>query len=204
MFKSRQLVFSTLIFALLPPFLLSGAASAVEYVGGTVKSIPANSTGAFNFDDAKELRFNYGGSVYALPYEQITSTDIGRVKGESHHILRKIPVPSFSRPSPGDPDHHLQGCRRRHRHTEFRAYGASSVSGPRQHRDEESCHRVRIEGRDRMTDGGATNTGRRIATGPGGKVKARRRSARRARRPPPRRKYQDSQFSPDLGLRRHG
>jgi hypothetical protein len=97
MFKSRQLVFSTVIFALLPPVMLSGASSAVEYVGGTVKAIPANSTGAFNFDDAKELRFNYGASVYALPYEQITATDIGKVQGESHHILRKIPVPSFSR-----------------------------------------------------------------------------------------------------------
>src|SRR5579872_1186515 len=97
MFKSRQLVFSTVIFALLPPVMLRGASSAVEYVEGTVKAIPANSTGAFNFDDAKELRFNYGGSVYALPYEQITTTDIGKVKGESHHILRKIPVPSFSR-----------------------------------------------------------------------------------------------------------
>lgn len=95
MFKSRQLVFSTLVFALLPPFVLRGASSAIEYVGGTVKAIPANSTGAFNFDDDKELRFNYGQSVYALPYEQITATDIA--KGETHHILRKIPVPSFSR-----------------------------------------------------------------------------------------------------------
>lgn len=95
MFKSRQLVFSTLVFALLPPFLLRGASSAIEYVGGTVKGIPANATGAFNYDDAKELRFNYGQSVYALPYEQITATDI--TKGETHHILRKIPVPSFSR-----------------------------------------------------------------------------------------------------------
>ncbi len=62
MFKSRQLVFSTLVFALLPPFMLRGASSAIEYVGGTVKEIPANATGTFNFDDAKELRFNYGQS----------------------------------------------------------------------------------------------------------------------------------------------
>jgi hypothetical protein len=95
MFKSRQLVFSTLVFALVPPFVLRGASSPIEYVGGTVKAIPANSTGAFNFDDAKELRFNYGQSVYAVPYEQITAADVA--KGEAHHILRKIPVPSFSR-----------------------------------------------------------------------------------------------------------
>jgi hypothetical protein len=95
MFKNRQLLFSTLIFALLPPFLLRGAANGVEYVGGTAKAIPENSTGSFNFDDAKEMRFNYGGSVFAVPYEQITGTEI--TKPELHHILRKIPVPSFSR-----------------------------------------------------------------------------------------------------------
>ena len=94
MFKFRQLAFSTLVFAMVPPFVLRGASSSVEYVGGTVKSIPANSTGAFGFEDAKELRFNYNGASYSLPYEQIATTDV--TKGESHHILRKIPVPSFS------------------------------------------------------------------------------------------------------------
>ena len=90
---TRQFLFSTLIFALLPPAIVHGAPSAVEYVGGTVKSVPANTTGWFNFDDNKELRFTYGESVYKLPYTQITSTDI--VKGETHHILRRIPVPSL-------------------------------------------------------------------------------------------------------------
>ena len=94
MFKSRQLLFSTLVFVLVPPFVLRGASSAVEYVGGTVKTIPANSVGVFNFDDAQALRFQYEGSVYALPYAQITNTDVE--KGETHHILRKIPVPSFN------------------------------------------------------------------------------------------------------------
>ena len=94
MFKFRQLVFSTLVFALVPPVVLRGASSAVEYVGGTVKSIPANSTGTFSFDDAKELRFNYNNTSYSLPYDQVATTDV--TKGESHHILRKIPVPSFS------------------------------------------------------------------------------------------------------------
>jgi hypothetical protein len=95
MFKSRQLLFSTLIFALVPAFALRGASGMVEYVGGTVKTIPTNATGAFNFDDSRNLLFGYGGSaVYSLPYEQITSTDV--TKAESHHILRKIPVPSFA------------------------------------------------------------------------------------------------------------
>ncbi|HLG94898.1 MAG TPA: hypothetical protein VKX49_01170 [Bryobacteraceae bacterium] len=94
MFKSRQLVFSTLLFVLIPPFVLSGATSAVEYIEGSVKSIPANSTGMFNFEDAKQLKFDYGKASYALPYEQITDTETG--PGEMHHVLRKIPVPSFS------------------------------------------------------------------------------------------------------------
>ncbi len=89
----RQLLFSTLVFALVPAGTVYAAASTVEYVGGTVKSIPANSTGSLSFDDAKELTFSYGESSYKLPYEQITSTDIA--KGESHHIFRKIPVPSL-------------------------------------------------------------------------------------------------------------
>src|SRR5262249_27102869 len=71
------------------------ASNAVEYVGGSVKTIPANSVGTFNFDNAKDLHFSYEGSVYALPYEQITGTEL--TKGEGHHILRKIPVPSFGR-----------------------------------------------------------------------------------------------------------
>lgn len=90
---SRQFLFSTLIFALVPPAIVHGASNSVEYVSGTVKSIPANATGSFNFDNGKELQFSYSGSVYKLPYEQITSTDVA--KGEGHHILRKIPVPSL-------------------------------------------------------------------------------------------------------------
>ena len=95
MFKSRQLVFSTLFFALLPPFVLGAESSPIEYIAGTVKAIPANSTGIFKLDDAKQLQFNYGNSSYTLPYEQITAADIE--KGPTHHVLRKIPVPSFSR-----------------------------------------------------------------------------------------------------------
>jgi hypothetical protein len=95
MFKSRHFLFSTLFFALLPSFVLGAESSPIEYVAGTVKAIPANSTGAFNFEDAKQLQFNYGSSSYALAYEQITAADIE--KGPTHHVLRKIPVPAFSR-----------------------------------------------------------------------------------------------------------
>lgn len=94
MFNSRQIVFSTLLFVLVPPFVVNGATSPIAYVEGSVKAIPVNSTGTFNFEDAKQLQFNYGKSVYAVPYEAITDTEVG--KGEMHHVLRKIPVPSFS------------------------------------------------------------------------------------------------------------
>ncbi len=80
------------LFALVPSVLLCGTPSAtVQYVGGTVESIPANAAGTFSFDDAKDLRFSYGGSVYKLPYEQITGMDIKRAELRRVH---KIPVPS--------------------------------------------------------------------------------------------------------------
>lgn len=76
MYAIRQVLISTLVFAAVPPAVISAASETVQYVGGTVKSIPVNSTGSFNFDDAKEFRFTYNGSVYKLPYDQITGTDI--------------------------------------------------------------------------------------------------------------------------------
>lgn len=76
MFAIRQLLASTIIFAVVPPAVVRAATDTVQYVGGTVKSIPVNTEGSFNFDDAKEFRFSYEGSVYRLPYEQITGTNI--------------------------------------------------------------------------------------------------------------------------------
>jgi hypothetical protein len=75
MFATRQLLISALLFAAVPPAAVY-ASDTVQYVGGTIKSIPVNSTGAFHFEDAKEFRFTYGGSMYKLPYDQITSTSI--------------------------------------------------------------------------------------------------------------------------------
>jgi hypothetical protein len=78
MFAFRQILASTIIFAAVPPAVVRAASDTVQYVGGTVKSIPVNSGGSFNFDDAKDFRFTYNGSVYKLPYEQITGTSIER------------------------------------------------------------------------------------------------------------------------------
>jgi hypothetical protein len=76
MFAIRQFLISALLVAAVPPAAVYGASAPVQYVGGTVKSIPVNSTGNFNFEDAKEFHFTYGGSMYKLPYDQITSTSI--------------------------------------------------------------------------------------------------------------------------------
>ena len=94
MFNFRSMVFSTLIFAAVPPFVLRGADKPIDYVGGTVKSIPADASGSFDFDDTRELKFLFHGGFYSVPYEMITGTELTK-DDSSHHILRKIPAPSF-------------------------------------------------------------------------------------------------------------
>ena len=93
MFAIRQMLVSTLVFAVVAPAVLRAASDTVQYVGGTVKSIPVNSSGSFNLDDAKELRFHYNGTVYRLPYDQITSTEIE--KADVKHVMRVIPAQSL-------------------------------------------------------------------------------------------------------------
>jgi hypothetical protein len=93
MFSIRQILVSTIVFAAVPPAVLHAASDTVQYVGGTVKSIPVNSSGWFNFDDAKELRFRYNGSVYRLPYDQITGTEIE--KADVKHVMHVIPAQSL-------------------------------------------------------------------------------------------------------------
>jgi hypothetical protein len=87
-----RVLLPSMVFALIPSALVWGAIAKVEYVGGTVQSIPANAVGSLNFDDARDLQFNYSGSVYKLPYEQITSTDVTRTELRRVH---RIPVPAL-------------------------------------------------------------------------------------------------------------
>jgi len=89
----RQVLVSTVVFAIMPCAALKGASSTVEYIGGTAKSIPLNSSGTISVSDAKELRFSYGQSMYKIPYSQITGTNV--VQGERRHVLGKIPVPAM-------------------------------------------------------------------------------------------------------------
>jgi hypothetical protein len=92
MLAIRQVLISGLIFAAVPPAVISAASDSVQYVGGTVKSIPVNSGGTFNFEDAKEFRFTYNGSVYKLPYDRITGTSIERA--DVRRVMHVFPAMS--------------------------------------------------------------------------------------------------------------
>lgn len=93
-FAIRQVLITACVFAALPTAVVraESKSSLVQYVGGTVKSIPVNSTGTFNFDDAKEFRFIYNDSVYKLAYDQITSTDIE--KADVRRVMHVFPAMS--------------------------------------------------------------------------------------------------------------
>lgn len=93
MFAIRTILASTIIFAAMPPASVRAASDSVQYVGGTVKSIPVNTAGALHFDDAKVLRFSYNGSVYSVPYDQIMTTDIQKVT-DVRRVLHIFPVVS--------------------------------------------------------------------------------------------------------------
>jgi hypothetical protein len=72
--------------------LRSAPSTEAEYVGGTAKGIPLNASGSLSFEDNKELRFQYGKSVFRLPYTSITATDVTS-RAHSYRVLGHIPVP---------------------------------------------------------------------------------------------------------------
>jgi hypothetical protein len=88
----RQILFSMIVVALVPPAVVKGSETAT-YQGGSVKSIPINLIGTLDVSDKGELRFDYGSGTYKLPCTQITSTAV--TQDETRHILHKIPVPSL-------------------------------------------------------------------------------------------------------------
>ncbi len=92
MLATRQILISTLVLAAVAPAALLAASDSVQYVGGTVKSIPVNSAGTFSFEDAKEFRFTYNGSVFKLPYDKITSTEIE--KADVRRVMHVFPAMS--------------------------------------------------------------------------------------------------------------
>ena len=89
----RQILFSMMIFALVPPAVVRGSTDTATYVGGSVKSIPLDLIGTLDVNDKGELRFDYGTATYKLPCTQITSTAI--TQGETRHLFHRIPVPSL-------------------------------------------------------------------------------------------------------------
>jgi hypothetical protein len=99
MFATRQILISALVFAAVPPAAVLASTDSVQYVGGTVKSIPVNSNGTFSFEDAKEFRFNYNGSMFKLPYDRITTTDIEKadVRRVFHVFPAMSPIASHRR-----------------------------------------------------------------------------------------------------------
>ena len=53
-------------------------ANSAAFVGGTVSAIPVNTAGQLDLSDAEMLRFQYGESSYAIPYDSIVSFRRGR------------------------------------------------------------------------------------------------------------------------------
>ena len=90
----RQILFSVIIFALVPPAVVHGGSTeTATYVGGSVKSIPINIIGLLDVSERGDLQFEYGTATFKVPCSQVTSTAI--VQGETRHLFRRIPVPSL-------------------------------------------------------------------------------------------------------------
>ncbi len=147
MFAIRQILISALFFAAVPPAAVLAASDTVQYVGGTVKSIPVNSNGTFNFEDAKEFRFTYNGSVFKLPYDQITSTEHREGGCPARHA--RVPGHVADRqPSQADAGHQLHRCHRRRRNAEFRTGGVPGCRRTGNHRGQDGrpCRGCRSRG----------------------------------------------------------
>src|SRR5438105_6552608 len=80
--------YSTLFLTIL---LLSAALIAsvptdhAAYVSGSA-AIPNGTGGSMNLEDAKEFRFEYDGGTFTLPYERITSMEVGGKPGVKAHL----------------------------------------------------------------------------------------------------------------------
>jgi hypothetical protein len=89
----RVALLTTAVVFMLPPSPARAAGSRtddsieVQYLGGTLKTIPADSFGTLNLNDANELRFHYGTSVYRLAYAQITETEVTQPNNRGHWLV---------------------------------------------------------------------------------------------------------------------
>jgi len=95
--RSLLLIVLTATVALMTPAAIYAASpNTALLVSGTVKGIPANSVGSLDVTNSAELRFHYGKSVFALPYQQITNTQV--VEPDGRHLW-KVHVPTLGKGS---------------------------------------------------------------------------------------------------------
>lgn len=88
----RLILFSTAVAVLsLTPLSANSAeaAKAAQFISGTAATIPVNIDGSLDATNPSELQFHYGMSVFTVPYDTITNTQISDAAG---HHLWKVPV----------------------------------------------------------------------------------------------------------------
>lgn len=85
---------STTFLCLPEAVLAASVPTQAQYIYGSVKSIPADATGALDLTDAKDLQFQYGSDGYKLPYGKIKSYEFTESKGETRTI-GGVPLPKL-------------------------------------------------------------------------------------------------------------
>ena len=90
----RSLFISVLVASLAPTMTLAAPPPNVEYVSGTAKSIPVNTPGTLDARGPSGLSFKYGKSVLAVPFKNITGTEVTEPSG--HHIWH-VRVPKIGK-----------------------------------------------------------------------------------------------------------
>ena len=90
----RSFLIAAAVVSLAPAATWAGTANTVEFVGGNVRSIPANTTGSLDASGSSELSFHYGKSVLRVPYQSIVHTEVTEPTGMH---LWKVPVPKLGK-----------------------------------------------------------------------------------------------------------
>src|SRR5271155_1827311 len=84
----RVALFTTAVVFVLPPSQAKADESVeVQFLGGTEKTIPADTFGTLSLKDPNELRFQYGTSSYRVPYTQITETEVIDHENKGHLLV---------------------------------------------------------------------------------------------------------------------
>jgi hypothetical protein len=78
----------------IPSVKSSETQKPVEFVSGTVTSIPVRTAGTLDTASHVDLQFHYSGTVFSVPYQKITSTETADPSG--WHIWR-VPIPKLGR-----------------------------------------------------------------------------------------------------------